>query len=123
MATSAIGFGVALIVLGVGSYLASDTGSRTAFIPSAFGLVLVILGLVAQRPGARRHAMHAAAGVALLGFLAAAGRGIPAAIRLLQGEGGTALGVGSQLAMAALLGVFVFLCVQSFRAARREQRV
>jgi hypothetical protein len=47
-----------------------DTGSKhpTALIPAALGLVIALLGAVALRGGAaRKHAMHAAAAIALLG--------------------------------------------------------
>ncbi len=42
----------------------------TALIPACFGLVLLFLSLLAQKPTYRMHAMHAAVGVALLGLLA-----------------------------------------------------
>ena len=68
--------GMLLAILGVWGYLApAEHRSLTAFIPTAVGLVLVVLGAVATRwEDARKHAMHAAAAVGLLGFLVAAGR-------------------------------------------------
>ena len=39
-------FGVILILIGVGGYLGSEVKSLTAFIPSAFGLLLVISSAV-----------------------------------------------------------------------------
>src|ERR1700722_9881318 len=65
----AILFGVALI--GVGAYGFVSTGSThyTALIPAAIGLVLAGLGAAALQGGAiRKHSMHAAAAIALLGF-------------------------------------------------------
>ena len=44
----------------------------TALIPSGVGLVLVVLGAVAEGR-LRKHAMHAAAAVGVLGFLFGAG--------------------------------------------------
>src|SRR5688500_8271882 len=69
MARLTIGLGAILIALGVAGYLGTGRDSITALIPSFLGAVLVILGLIAAvKPSARRHAMHAAAVVALLGL-------------------------------------------------------
>ncbi len=69
-----IGVGVILVALGLFGYFgsASDSPSPTALIPAGFGAVLIVLGIVAHKPGVRKHAMHAAAAVGL----AAAGVGI-----------------------------------------------
>jgi hypothetical protein len=46
--------------------------SWTALIPAFFGLPLVILGVLALQEGWRKHAMHAAVVVGLIGFLGGA---------------------------------------------------
>ena len=110
-------FGLILIVLGVASYMLTGRTSATALIPAIFGAVLVICALVARNENARRHAMHAAVAIGLLGALAALGRGIPAAL-----SGGAARpAVLSQLIMGVLLLVYVGLGVQSFIAARKAR--
>ena len=111
-------FGLILIVLGVASYVLTGRTSVTALIPAAFGAVLVICALVARNEAARRHAMHAAVAVGLIGALAALGRGVPAA---LDG-GATRPAVLSQLVMGVLLLIYVALGVQSFIAARRARQ-
>ena len=110
-------FGLILIVLGVASYTMTGRTSLTAMIPAFFGAVLVICALVARKESARKHAMHAAVAVGLIGALAALARGIPAAI------GGDAArpAVMSQLAMGVLLLIYVALGVQSFIAARKAR--
>jgi hypothetical protein len=110
-------FGLILIVLGVASYTTTGMTSITALIPAFFGAALVICALVARNEAMRKHAMHAAVALGLLGALAALGRGIPAA--LSGGAGRPA--VLSQLAMGALLLVYVALGVQSFIAARKAR--
>src|SRR5262245_61949292 len=69
-----IGFGAVLCAIGLFGYFgsASDNTSPTALIPLGFGVVLIICGLIARSPGARKHAMHAAAAVSLVGCIAAA---------------------------------------------------
>ena len=69
MANTTIGFGIVLIVLGLGGYFGSDRVSLTALIPAAFGLLLVIFGALARDEKRRKMAMHIAVTVGLLGFL------------------------------------------------------
>ena len=117
MASTTIVFGILLTLLGLIGYAMTLT-SMTALIPSLFGLLLVILGLLARSESMRKHAMHAAAAVALVGC-------IGALIPLLRTPSGVrpAIAVFSQVAMVVLTAVFVALCVRSFRAARRARRI
>lgn len=110
-------FGLILIVLGIASYMLTGRTSVTALIPAIFGAVLVVCALIARKETARKHAMHAAVAVGLLGALAALGRGIPAT--LSGGAGRPA--VLSQLVMGVLLLIYVALGVQSFIAARKAR--
>jgi hypothetical protein len=110
--------GFVLIALGVLSYVATGRTSITAMIPAFFGAVFVLLALAARSESARRHAMHAAVAIALLGLVATLVRLGPA---LAAGSFGRPA-VLAQLAMAAVLGVYVALGVQSFVAARRARR-
>ncbi len=117
MPTTTRYFGLILIVLGIASYMLTGRSSVTALIPAAFGAVLVICALIARSENARKHAMHAAVAVGLIGALAALGRGVPAAMA------GDAMrpAVLSQLIMGVLLVIYVALGVQSFIAARRAR--
>lgn len=110
-------FGVILIVLGIASYMLTGRTSVTALIPAIFGAVLVICALIARKESARKHAMHAAVAVGLLGALASLGRAIPA---VMDGNAGRPA-VISQLVMAVLLLIYVGFGVQSFVAARRAR--
>jgi hypothetical protein len=121
MAKVTIGFGVALAALGLGGYLATGRASFTALIPLAFGLLLVVCGVLARREPLRKHAMHAAAVLGLLGFLGPL-RVLPQMLALL---GGGAVphraAVLDQLLMMIVCGVFLALCIRSFVAARRAR--
>ena len=78
-------FAAVLVVLGLVAYFGlQEAGDRsmTALIPAFFGVVFGILGLLAMRPGLRKHAMH---GAAVLTLLAMGGTGralgqLPAAL-------------------------------------------
>src|ERR1700712_1566899 len=122
MPRTSIVFGVLLILTGVAGYgygLANDKASFTALIPAVFGIVLAALGALAgAKEGLRKHLMHAAVVVALLGFILTAGRLI-----MKAGELTMSAAVVSQLAMAIICLVFVILAVRSFAAARRGRDV
>ncbi len=116
-------FGAALIAVGLIGYVAAQFASLTALIPALFGVLLVALGWLAEiRPGARQHAMHAAAALALVGLLATA-RGLLKLPTLLGGgELERPAAVVSQSVMALVCLVFLVLCVQSFVQARRASQ-
>jgi hypothetical protein len=120
-------FGLLLIALGVWGRWGGDLGlwtplgfsapenlSNTALIPAFAGAALVVFGLLAFKERFLKHAMHGAAMIGLLGFLAAAGRLI--ATGKVQGVGGTSL-----VTMAVLCAAFVALCANSFIQARRRR--
>ena len=108
--------GILLIVLGVASYQLTGRTSLTAMIPAFFGVAFIALAWVARNEAARKHAMHAAVAIGLLGFLGTL-RVIPA---LGRGEF-TRPAVMAQLVMLVLMGIYVALGVKSFKAARRAR--
>lgn len=112
-------FGGLQIALGIIVYLATGSKSVTALIPSFLGILLVISGVIALKPNLRKHAMHGAAMLGLLGTLLPLGRAIPA---LARGKANISdLSIISMLLMAALSLIFLVLCVRSFIAARRAR--
>lgn len=116
-----IGFGIALVILGVVGYMSTGGVSITALIPSAFGLLLVCAGIASYRESLRIHAMHLAVVVGVLGLLGSANGFIGFFTLLLGGEVERPRAVVSQAIMAVLMTVFVVLCVKSFIAARRAR--
>jgi hypothetical protein len=117
MAPKAIGFGIALILIGAIGYFSTGTYSWTAWIPAFIGAPLLIFGLIGLKENLRKHAMHGAVLVALLGALGSLGKLIPG---LLKGTGSPAAQM-SQGLTAVLCAIFVFLCVRSFIAARKAR--
>ena len=111
--------GVLLILIGILGYVTgvmSDRASYTALIPAIFGALLLLFGLIAQaKENLRKHLMHAAVVVALLGFIATAGRLIPRLGELTFSGAEIA-----QISMAAVCLLFVVLAVKSFVGARRK---
>src|SRR4051812_6466988 len=101
----AIAFGIALTLLGVIFYFGTGMVSVTALIPAFVGVPLAILGVAARgaREGVRKHIMHLAAMLGLVGFVA------PIARLASKGFGGATSVVAEQLLMAVLCIVFVAL--------------
>ncbi len=123
MARITIVCGILLILLGVGTYFGSSSAgpSPTALIPAAFGALLFVCGTMALRPSWRKHAMHVAATISLLGALAASGRGGVSLAKVAAGNEVNPIALGSVLVMAAVCWLLVALCVKSFVEARRRQ--
>ena len=107
-----------LIIVGATAYFASDTGSPTALIPAAIGLLIGILWAISKaRPAIAKHTMHGVAVIALLGALGSLGRVIPALM-----EGITyPVAFAAQLVTSALCAWLIVAAVQHFRANRRAK--
>jgi peptidoglycan/LPS O-acetylase OafA/YrhL len=123
MAPLAIVFGLGLVILGGVLYGMADPErqSLTAFIPSGFGLALVISGLIAMNEKARKHAMHVSALIGLVGFLIPS---ILVARKVMSDDPNNdqwGLATIGQAVMAVLSLVYLALCVKSFVDARRRQ--
>lgn len=140
----AIIFGALLIALGLIAYFGSeptsskstdDTSaasaneegekkgrSMTAMIPAFFGAPLLILGVVGLGgESMRKHAMHGAAMVGLLGGLAGLGKGGMDLVKLATGQEVNGRAMTFVWLMAVLCIAFVVLCVKSFVDARKKR--
>ena len=120
MPNTAIWAGRLLVLIGIVGYaygMYEGNASLTALIPAAFGIVLMLLGhLSIAKENLRKHLMHAAVVIALLGFILPAGRLISKISSI-----SLSAAVVSQVAMALVCLVFVVLAVRSFIAARKER--
>jgi hypothetical protein len=112
--------GTLLIALGAVGYELQDPTKRspTALIPAAFGVLFGVLGLLGRKDNLRKHAMHAAAALGLLGFVANV---VLVLLKAAKGDLTLTLGPICQLLMALICAVFVGLCVNSFIQARRRR--
>ena len=115
--------GILLIEIGAAGYvygMNGGTASTTALIPALFGNVLIVCGGIASvAEGLRKHLMHVAVVVALLGFILTAGRLV---MKAATGGLETSAAVVSQGAMALVCLLFVVLAVRSFAAARADEK-
>ncbi len=121
MANTTIGFGVALVLLGLFGYFGAETRPPTALIPAAVGFLLITFGIIARNEKMRKHAMHGAAVVGLLGFIGTIG-GLWQGIMMLTGQTvERPEAVIAKSIMALLCLAFVILTVKSFIAARKAR--
>ena len=115
MPKTTLAFAGALVLLGLATWLGAGRTSLTAMIPAFFGIPLGLAGMIALRDGWRKHALHAAAAIALIGALGALSRALPA----LSLSEPIRLATLSQLVMGIALLVYLALCIRSFIQARR----
>ena len=119
MVKTAFLFGTLLTLNGIAGYALADAKSATAFIPSAFGVALLLCGLIAMlAENARMHAMHISAMVGLLGILGAVGN----LVRSLGSENSSKLALGMTVLMLLLSVLYLAACIKSFKAARRARQ-
>ena len=118
MITYTLVYAALMIALGIAGFAGTGFQHPTALIPVVFGIAAGACGLLAMRPNLRRHAMHGAAGIALLGFLGTV-RAIFQTGQMLAGvEIARPVAVLHQAGMAALSLVYFALCAKSFIDAR-----
>ena len=123
MAPIAIFFGVLLSVLGPVLYFLSDAQrqSPTMFIPTGFGVALILCGVLAMKEKFRMHAMHVAALLGLVGFAIPAFRVVKEKIDK-GSEFEFTLSMQGQTAMAVLCLLFLLLCIRSFILVRMARK-
>ncbi|MDK3161971.1 hypothetical protein QPK87_36305 [Kamptonema cortianum] len=112
--------GSLLILLGILSYVLTGMESKTALIPSFFGILYVILGALGHKDNLRKHVMHVAAALALLSLFAT-GRGTLNAIKLISGAAVEVARPAAAYAMGIMFLIsliFLILCIRSFVIAR-----
>ncbi len=120
MASTTIALGVVLIVLGLAGYFLTGMVSVTALIPAFFGAAMALLGLAARDGRRRRHVMHFAVLVALLGFLGTV-RGLLQIGSAFDGTAARPAAVIAQAIMAVLTLGYLVMAIRSFTAARRSR--
>jgi uncharacterized membrane protein HdeD (DUF308 family) len=126
MAWPTIICGSLLVLVGIVGYGTATPGedgkvSPTALIPAFFGAALVISGVLAFKDSLRKHVMHLAALIGVLGVLG----GFMPLIRQYSKTGDfnpfKKSAIAGELMILVCL-VFVGLCVNSFIQARRARK-
>jgi hypothetical protein len=113
-----IGSGILLLLVGIAGFVLPETKSWTALIPAALGVVFVVLGAFAFNVAMRKHTMHLAAALGLLGFLTSGWRLVDS---WLKGPIQDSPSAPYLAVMSLICLIFVGLCVHSFMAARRRR--
>ena len=121
MPRTTVALGILLIILGLAAYLGTGRSSATALIPAFFGLPLLVLGLLGHKDHLRKHAMHAAAGLALIGFLGTVSGLYEAFVLLGGGAVERPAAAVVQALMALMCAIFIALSIRSFVHARRSR--
>ena len=118
-----INIGILLIILGILSYILTDFASITALIPAFFGILFAGLGFWGKSSESmRKHTMHAALVLALLGL----GGSFSGLISLIGALSGTmpermSTTVGQSI-MAVLCIIFLIAGIKSFIDARKARQ-
>ena len=115
--------GIVLIVLGVVYFVMTGSAHPTPLIPSVFGLLLLLCGILANSEDPKRVMlwMHIAVTIGLLGFLFPGGR---AGMALAHSASLTVVqrtAAQEELLMALVCLVFTALCVRNFISNRRAR--
>lgn len=112
--------GIILTIIGIIGYFASGMASITALIPSFFGIIFIVLGRLAEKEKMRKHVMHVALLLALIGFFGTV-TGIAEVFSLMGGAQDVSVLAASVRTIMALLCIgYIVLGIQSFIAARRS---
>ena len=112
-------FGIILTVIGIAGYLGSGAVSITALIPAIFGILFIILGRLAARESLRKHVMHVAVLLALVGLIGSF-TGLMDLASLMAGGDVNAIAAIARSLMALLCIGYIGLSVRSFIDARRN---
>ncbi len=126
MAKVTLIFAVLLAVLGLVGFFGTGSAHPTALIPTWIGLALGVFGFLAISPneGRRKLFMHVNVTIGLLGFLGAVGEIVRSQLHSkAEGMEPDAIALTAKSALAALLLLYVILCVRSFIEARRTGKV
>lgn len=121
MSKLSIYIGILLIILGIASYILTGAASATALIPAFFGIAFVIIGMIGDRKESmRKHMMHAALLLAVLGVFGSFG-GLMNVLRVLGGTELSRPAASYAQALMALICIFFIVAgVRSFIEARKQ---
>jgi uncharacterized membrane protein len=126
MAKVTLVFAVLLVALGLAGYLGTRSLHPTALIPTWIGLALGIFGFLAmsEDAGRRKLFMHVSVTIGLIGFLGGAIEAVRGYLHAKSaGMEPDVIALASKVTLAALMLIYVMLCVRSFIAARRSREV
>ncbi|WP_263379843.1 hypothetical protein [Granulicella paludicola] len=121
MAKLTIGFGVVLVLVSAGFWLATGRTETAALHPAGIGVLLILCGVLSNTENTKQRMiwMHVAVTAGLIGLLLT---GIRALLTLIKGTiAANPLGFDERVVIALICLIYVVLCVRSFIAARRTR--
>ena len=95
--------------------------SPTLFVPMMLGIPVLFCGVVALNPHRRKHAMHTACVIALLGAFGGGARAVFCMVEFAGGNGIDGYGLNVIIGMSLICVVFVVICIISFIQTRRRK--
>jgi phosphate/sulfate permease len=113
-------YGIFLIIWGVVVSFISGSNSLTSFIPSIFGLPVLLFSFLAVKfPSKKKLFMHIVVSFGLIVFIG----GLDFSRGLLKGTSFNNLWADTSKLMMLITGlIFTFLCVKSFIFARKNKQ-
>ena len=120
MASTTLVFAFAYLILGVAGFIFTGSMHKTALIPCVFGILFLILGLLARKDHLRKHVMHATVLIALLAF-AGTVKALGHLPDLTHGTAERPAAVITQSINAGLSLLYIVFAVRSFIHARRAR--
>ena len=120
MENISIAYGIFLIIWGVAVSFISGSNSLTSFIPSMFGLpILLFAFLTIKFPNKKKLFMHIVVSFGLIVFIG----GLDFSRGLLKGTSFNNMWADTSKLMMLITGlIFTFLCVKSFIFARKNKQ-
>jgi len=120
MESVSIMYGIFLITWGVAVSFISGSNSLTSFIPSMFGLpILLFAFLTSKFPNKKKLFMHIVVSFGLIVFIG----GLDFSRGLLKGTSFNNMWADTSKLMMFITGlIFTFLCVKSFIFARKNRQ-
>ena len=120
MESVSIIYGIFLIIWGVAVSFISSSNSLTSFIPSIFGLPILLFSfLTVKFPSKKKLFMHIVVSFGLIVFIG----GLDFSRGLLKGTSFNNLWADTSKLMMLITGlIFTFLCVKSFIFARKNKQ-
>ena len=115
MANLTIGYGAMMIVWGLAASILFGSDSFTSYIPSVMGVLMVIPGILTNmQPEKKKLWMHVAV---LVGALCALG----GTRFFMVMSDGINYASGSMLMLLVTGSIYTYLCIQSFKHARKTK--
>ena len=123
MAKLTMFFGVLLIAISVGFWMATGRTETATLHPAGVGLILLVSGAMANSEDAKKRMlwMHIAVTFGLIGFLITGIRAVVTAVHGSVAIAADQLAFYERVVIALVCLALVALCVRSFVAARKSR--